>query len=207
MGILISFEGTDGVGKSTQIKMLKEYFESKGMKCLVSREPGGSKIGEKIRSILLSDENSEMTPLCELFLYEAARAQHMRETVLPALKSGKVVILDRFIDSSFAYQGCGRQLGEDNVDTINRIAIENRLPDLTFLLKMTPEAAFARKGGRDKHDRIELSGNEFFERVEQGFDHAAEKYKNRIFTVDASGTRESTQDAIRKYVDAFLEEK
>ena len=207
MGILISFEGTDGCGKSTQIRFLADYLTKKGYDVVVSREPGGSKIGENIRNILLSDENSEMDSLCELFLYEAARAQHMAETVEPALKQNKIVILDRFIDSSYAYQGAGRELGEDNVDTINKIAVKNRMPDITFLLEISPKEAFLRKGGRDEHDRIELSGDDFFARVRAGFASAAEKYPERIVKIDASGARGETHDKIKAYVDKLLEDK
>ncbi len=207
MGILISFEGTDGCGKSTQIRFLADYLTEKGYQVVVSREPGGSRIGENIRNILLSDENSEMDSLCELFLYEAARAQHMAEIVEPALKENKIVILDRFVDSSYAYQGAGRQLGEDNVDTINRIAVKNRMPDITFLLEISPKEAFKRKGGRDEHDRIELSGDDFFARVRKGFASAAEKYPERIVKIDASGTRGVTHNKIKTHIDKLLEDK
>ena len=201
-GILISFEGTDGCGKSTQIKLLEEYLIKKGKKVVVSREPGGCKIGENIRNILLDAKNSEMDPVCELFLYEAARAQHMAQTVLPALNDGCVVILDRFIDSTVAYQGYGRQLGGETVDILNKIAIGEKMPDITFLLEISPKTAFERKGGNDVNDRMELAGNEFFSRVREGFKAAAEKDKKRIKVIDVSGTRSETH---RKIVSATEE--
>ncbi len=201
-GILISFEGTDGCGKSTQIRLLEEYLIKKGKKVVVSREPGGCKIGENIRNILLDAKNSEMDPVCELFLYEAARAQHMAQTVLPALNDGCVVILDRFIDSTVAYQGYGRQLGGETVDILNKIAIGEKMPDITFLLEISPKAAFERKGGNDANDRMELAGNEFFFRVREGFKAVAEKDKKRIKVIDASGTRSETH---RKIVSATEE--
>ena len=157
-GLLISFEGTDGCGKSTQIRMLSEYLNKKGREVVVSREPGGCRVGEKIRKILLSAENSEISPMCELFLYEAARAQHMHEVIEPALEKGKIVILDRFIDSTFAYQGFGRELGEDCVDVFNKYAINNIYPDVTLMLQLSPELAFKRKGGNDTKDRMEMAG-------------------------------------------------
>ncbi len=206
-GFLISFEGTDGCGKSTQIRLLSEYLVNKGYKVTVSREPGGCKVGEKIREILLSSENSEMTDVCELFLYEAARAQHFEETVRPALERGEIVILDRFTDSTFAYQGYGRDLGEECVETLNNYAVKGRLPDLTLLLKLSPETAFERKGGNDKGDRMETSGEEFFTAVEKGFDRAAEKYADRIEVINVSGTKSETHGVICACVEKKLGER
>lgn len=200
-GKLITFEGTDGCGKSTQMRLLAEYLQQKGIEVVVSREPGGSPIGEKIRQILLSNENHEMCDLCELFLYEAARAQHMKEVVFPALEQGKTVLLDRFIDSTVAYQGYGRQLGAEKVDMLNRIAITNRFPDLTLLLELPPEESFKRKGGQDAQDRIESSGDAFYERLAVGFKKAAEKHKKRIVRVSVAGSKEETQNKIRTIVD------
>lgn len=205
-GFLISFEGTDGCGKSTQIRLLSEYLTNKGYKVTVSREPGGCKVGEKIREILLSSENSEMTDVCELFLYEAARAQHFEETVRPALEKGEIVILDRFTDSTFAYQGYGRNLGEECVETLNNYAVKGRLPDLTLLLKLPPEKAFERKGGNDKCDRMEMSGDDFFTAVEKGFDRAAEKYADRIEVINVSGTKSETHGVICSCVEKKLGE-
>lgn len=205
-GLLISFEGTDGCGKSTQIRLLSEYLTAQGREVVVSREPGGSNIGEKIREILLSKENDGMANMCELFLYEAARAQHMEETVLPALNAGKIVILDRFIDSTFAYQGVGRDLGEDTVESLNRAAIGGRYPDLTLLLSLPPEKAFKRKGGNDESDRIEMAGDAFFARVQQGFDRAAERHPERIECINVTGTKEETHKLICDRIDRLMEE-
>jgi len=204
-GLFISFEGTDGCGKSTQIRMLKEYLEKKGITAVVSREPGGTKIGENIREILLNKDNAELSPLCELFLYEAARAQHMAEIVLPALNEGKTVILDRFIDSTVAYQGYGRELGVENAERLNEIAISGRYPDVTLMLELPPEEAFVRKGGNDKNDRIENAGVKFFSRVENGFKANAEKHSDRIKRVNVQGTIEETHRLICNIVDKALE--
>ncbi len=204
-GLLISFEGTDGCGKSTQIRLLGEYLKSKGREVVVSREPGGCRVGEKIRNILLNADNAEISPMCELFLYEAARAQHMAEIIEPALKDGKIVILDRFIDSTYAYQGFGRQLGEECVDTFNKYAINNRLPDITLMLELSPELAFKRKGGNDKKDRMEMAGKSFFSRVDEGFKSAAEKYKDRIVKVNVEGTCEETHNKICRLIDTVME--
>ncbi len=204
-GLLISFEGTDGCGKSTQIRLLSEYLKSKGREVVVSREPGGCKVGEKIRNILLNAENVEISPMCELFLYEAARAQHMSQVIEPALNEGKIVILDRFIDSTFAYQGYGRELGEDCVDTFNRYAINNIYPNITLMLTLTAENAFKRKGGNDTKDRMEMAGDEFFKRVDKGLIRASEKYNDRIVKVNVEGTCEQTHAKICALVDNILE--
>lgn len=205
-GFLISFEGTDGCGKSTQIKMLKEHLEESGYTVTVSREPGGCRVGEKIREILLSKENNEISPMCELFLYEAARAQHSCEVIEPALKRGEIVILDRFVDSTFAYQGFGRNLGEECVETLNSYAVCGNLPDLTLMLKLPPETAFVRKGGNDKSDRMEMAGDDFFKRVEKGFERAAEKYSDRIVIINVSGTKFETHKKVSDCVDKILGE-
>lgn len=205
-GYLISFEGTDGCGKSTQIKLLKEHLENSGYTVTVSREPGGSKVGEKIREILLSKENTEISPMCELFLYEAARAQHAAEIIEPALERGEIVILDRFTDSTFAYQGFGRNLGEKCVETLNSYAVGDNIPDLTLMLKLPPEAAFVRKGGNDKSDRMEMAGDDFFKRVEKGFERAAEKFSDRIKIINVAGTKAKTHKKICDCVDKMLGE-
>lgn len=204
-GYLISFEGTDGCGKSTQIKLLAEHLKQKGKDVVISREPGGCRVGEKIRKILLNAENSEISPMCELFLYEAARAQHMHEVIEPALEQGKIVILDRFIDSTFAYQGFGRELGEECIDIFNKYAINNIYPDVTLMLELSPELAFRRKGGNDSADRMEMSGESFYERVRNGLKRAAEKYTNRIVKVNVDGSCDETHLKICNIIDNLLE--
>ena len=204
-GYLISFEGTDGCGKSTQIKLLAEHLKQKGRDVVISREPGGCRVGEKIRKILLNAENSEISPMCELFLYEAARAQHMHEVIEPALEQGKIVILDRFIDSTFAYQGFGRELGEECIDIFNKYAINNIYPDVTLMLELSPELAFRRKGGNDSADRMEMSGESFYERVRKRLKRAAEKYTDRIVKVNVDGSCDETHLKICNIIDNLLE--
>lgn len=205
-GFLISFEGTDGCGKSTQIRLLAERLMKEGREVVVSREPGGCRIGEKIREILLDAENKELSPACELLLYEAARAQHMQQVVLPALESGKIVILDRFVDSTYAYQAYGRGFEKKAVEKLNTFAVNGRFPDLTLLLALSPQAAFRRKGGRDEGDRMEQAGKEFFLRVKQGFEAAAEKYPDRIFIVNVESSKEDTHKKIYKRIEALVGE-
>ena len=150
----ITFEGCEGVGKSTQIRLLAEELGRRKVPCVVTREPGGSRIAESIRRIILDAGNSDMDDLCELFLYLAARAQHLKDIVRPALAEGKVVICDRYIDSTFAYQGYGKGLDADMVEALNRAAIGDLIPDLTIFLDLPPERAFMRKGGPDREDRL-----------------------------------------------------
>lgn len=205
-GFFISFEGTDGCGKSTQIKLLADYLKSKGREVVISREPGGCPVGEKIREILLNAENVEISSMCELFLFEAARAQHMAELVVPALNEGKIVILDRFVDSTLAYQGFGRQLGVECVETFNHYAIGGRYPDVTLMLELSPETAFARKGGNDIKDRMEMTGDDFFTRVGEGLSFAADKYVDRIIRVNVEGTCEETHAKICEIIDKVIGE-
>lgn len=205
-GFLISFEGTDGCGKSTQIRLLAEKLKREGKDVLVSREPGGCRIGEKIREILLNAENREISSLCELFLYEAARAQHMQEIVFPALEAGKIVILDRFVDSTYAYQAYGRGLERETVEHLNTFAVSGRYPDITLLLALSPKEAFCRKGGREDGDRMEQAGDSFFQRVQSGFEEAARKYPERICVVNVESSKEETHRKIYGSVKAILGE-
>lgn len=195
-GKFITFEGCEGVGKSRQIKMLEEYLCAAGKEYILTREPGGTDISEKIRSVILDGANIAMSDECEALLYAAARAQLLKERIAPALEAGKLVICDRYIDSSFAYQGKGRGLGYDFVERINRYAIDNFMPDCTLFLNLSPESAFRRKGGADKDDRLELSGAEFHSRVYAGYVELAQKYPERIVSIDSSGSREQTHGKI-----------
>lgn len=196
----ITFEGTDGVGKSTQIRFVQEYLEQRGIDVVLTREPGGCSISEQIRQVLLSKENAEMCPECEALLYAAARAQHMKEVILPAIESGKTVICDRFYDSSMAYQGWGRNLGAETVERINETALFGKLPDLTVLLALPPAAAFERKRG-EHDDRMEESGDAFFERAYEGFCQMAQRYPERVRSVDAHGSIEEIRLMIQKLID------
>lgn len=195
-GKFITFEGCEGVGKSKQIKMLCDYLEKHRIKYLLTREPGGTTISEKIREIILDSSNSKMTAECEALLYASARAQLLNEVISKALEEGQFVICDRYIDSSFAYQASARGLGYDFVEKINAYAIENFMPDKTIFLNLSPKEAFKRKGGADTGDRVEMAGMEFHEKVYQGYLYLAEKYKERIINIDASGERMETHNKI-----------
>ena len=194
-GIFITFEGGDGTGKSTHCARLVEYFRNQGREVLLLREPGSTSIGEKIRSILLDIENSEMNPVAELLLYEAARAQMVSEVVKPALESGGVVISDRFYDSTIAYQGYGRGLGEECVDALNKIACQGIAVDRTILLERDTEEglALAKKKGLD---RIEAESLEFHEKVQAAFETIADANPDRIRRVYMRSTPEETFECI-----------
>ena len=160
-GKFITFEGCDGCGKSTQLALLNEYLTQNGVPHIFTREPGGGKISEAIREILLNGKNSEMTDECEALLYSAARVQHLNDRVEPALKEGKLVICDRYVDSSIAYQAYGRNLGVDFITQINGYAIKEYSPDVTIFIDLSPADAFKRKHGADENDRLEQAGMAF----------------------------------------------
>lgn len=183
-GKFITFEGCDGSGKSTQARLLYEYLQKSGVECVLTREPGGGKISESIRSIILDGKNVEMSDECEALLYAAARAQHLKEVVEPALAKGKVVVCDRYVDSSFAYQATARGLGEEFISKINAFALEKYLPDITFFVDLTAEDAFKRKHGADENDRLEQAGMAFHQKVYEGFLLRAKNEPERFVRLD-----------------------
>lgn len=195
-GKFITFEGCEGSGKSTQLRLLTEYLSSVGTDFIMTREPGGSRISEDIRKIILNGKNTEMCDECEALLYAAARIQHLREIIIPALEAGKLVICDRYVHSSLAYQGYARGLGMEFVESINSYALENCPPDMTVFLDISPAAAFKRKHGADKDDRIEALGLEFHERVYKGYKSLLDVYPY-ICAVDCSGTKYETAENIK----------
>ena len=186
-GIFITFEGIDGCGKSTQCEMLKDYLKANNKDFIFVREPGGTVIGERIREILLDKKNTQMTPMAELLLFEAARAQITEEVIKPALEEGKIVLCDRFFDSSSAYQGMARGMGMDFVAGLNMAATGGLKPDITFFFDITAEEALERRGKRgEASDRIELAGLKFQEDVRQGYIELAKNSEGRVVTIDAS---------------------
>lgn len=201
-GLFITFEGPDGSGKSTQIKLIKEYLEEIGHQALLTREPGGTKISEKIRKIILDTDNSEMSYMTEALLYAASRAQHVDQIIRPALEEGKTVISDRFVDSSIVYQGYGRNLGE-TVEIINKYAMGDCVPDITFLLKLNPAIGIDRVF-HGKPDRIESEKLSYHESVYQGYLKLEAEYPDRIYGVNASNSIDDIQKEIRKKIDELL---
>ena len=183
-GVLITFEGPDASGKTTQIRLLKETLRKNNIEPLVTREPGGTPIGEKIRDLLLDRASAGMVPMTEMLLYAASRAQHVEQVIRPALEEGKVVISDRFTDSSVAYQGYGRGLG-DLVAEVNSVATYGLRPDVTFLLMTTPDRMRQRIGA-DQEDRMEAENDEFHRAVLDGLRKIQEMDPERIVMIDGN---------------------
>lgn len=194
-GKFITFEGCEGSGKSTQIRLLSEKLTAAGVDFIVTREPGGSDVAEQIRKIILDGNNENMCDECEALLYAAARIQHLKEIVEPALSAGKLVICDRYVDSSLAYQGAARGLGETYVENINSAALKNYPPDLTVFLDISPDKAFERKHGADLNDRMEKQGLEFHMKVYAGYRALLRKYP-RICAVECGGTKYETAEKV-----------
>lgn len=202
-GIFITLEGGDGAGKSTQIDNIKRYFEERGYDVLISREPGGTHIGEKLRDILLDRSNSEMDDVTEMLVYAASRAQHVSELIKPSLDEGKVVICDRYVDSSLAYQGYGRELGSI-VKEVNDAATRGLMPDITFWLDLDPEEGRKRAGNEGELDRLEVENKDFHSRVRDGFRAICEADPKRIKMIDASESVEEMKQRIYEHLDEML---
>lgn len=202
-GYFITLEGPDGSGKSTQVGLLKQYFMDRGLEVVLTREPGGTRISEKIRDIILDTSNTEMSPVTEALLYAASRAQHVHEVIKPAISAGKVVICERYVDSSVVYQGIARGLGADTIMAINSVAIQGVMPDLTFLFDVNPEKALNRKIRNNEADRLEREDIEFHKKVYNGYREIA-KDTRRIRIVDASGTIDEIYRNIIKAVEEYF---
>ncbi|CCF15300.1 dTMP kinase [Brevibacillus laterosporus] len=195
-GMFISLEGGDGAGKSTAITLLEKRITEQGLPVLVTREPGGVDIAEQIREVILNRANTKMDGRTEALLYAAARRQHLVEKVIPALEQGKIVLCDRFIDSSLAYQGVARGLPTDEIFAINQFAIEDRIPDLTFYLDVSPEVGLARieaNSNREKN-RLDLEKVSFHNRVREGYELLIHKFPERIVRINADQPIEQVVD-------------
>lgn len=184
-GLFITFEGIEGCGKSTQARMLKEFLINEGKSVFLTREPGGPKISEDIREMLLSVNNKEMLPQTEVLLYMASRSQHTGEWIIPELEKGKVVISDRYYDSTFAYQGAARKIDGKLIDTIRRYATFGLVPDITFLVNLSEEIGLSRILAKDA-DRLEQESMAFHKRVRKGFLELAKKEPERFVVLDGN---------------------
>ena len=192
----ITFEGGECSGKTTIIQSVCEIFNQRNISYITTREPGGIKIAEDIRNIILNIENTDMTPECEALLYAASRMQHLSQRVLPALNEGKIVLCDRFLDSSIAYQGCARGLGIDKVLKANSFALDY-LPGLTLFIDVTPDVALKRLSNRNKADRLDLEDNSFHQRVYDGYQEVLKMYPDRVVRIDGNQDLEKvTKDCI-----------
>ncbi len=203
-GIFITVEGTDGSGKTTQIKLMEEYFKGKGYEVVLSREPGGTKVSEMIRDLVLDPANTDIAPVTEMILYAAARAQHVAQVIKPAVEAGKIVICDRFVDSSYAYQGCGRGVDLKIVADVNRVAIDGMIPDMTFFLDVDPELALRRRVNATGADRIEQEKIDFHRRVYEGYKNMALLFPDRIKTIDANKSIKDISFQINEYLKELL---
>jgi dTMP kinase len=206
-GLFISFEGGEGCGKSTQITVLKARLENSGYSVIQTREPGGTALGESIRKLLQHDKAGYgMCPEAELCLFAASRAQHVRELIQPALAANKIVLCDRFLDSTTVYQGVARAIDSQKVATINQFAIDHTLPDLTLLIDLPPEIGLARVHARSKGqlDRMEQEAIEFFQAVRQGYLDLAALEAQRFQTLDGNRSIEATAEQIWQIVSPRL---
>jgi dTMP kinase len=215
--VFITFEGVDGSGKSTQIALLKDRLAKEGVDVFLTREPGGTRVGEKIRALILDPENAEMDAMTEMFLYAAARAQLAREAIRPALDAGKTVICDRWVDSSIVYHGVARGLGRF-VKEVNLHAVAGLVPDRTILLDLDPEVALRRAAirGADTEenigqghsttifDRMEAEGATWHRKVSEAYRALAAKHPDRIAVVDASGSMKAIHESIWEKVGRVL---
>ena len=205
-GLFITLEGGDGAGKSTQIRNIKSFYEMKGLVVVHTREPGGTQISEKLRDILLDSHNTEMDAVTEMLIYAASRAQHVRELVKPALDEGSVVICDRFLDSSIAYQAYGRGLG-DMVKIVNSYATDGLTPDITFWMDIDPDAGKERVSKMGDFDRLEMEASDFHYRVYEGYKAIAQSEPDRIKRIDASRSVEEISAEIIKYLEEICKKR
>lgn len=203
-GLFITLEGSDGGGKSTQIALMKEWLGQLGHEVVLTREPGGCPISERIREVILSLDSRGMSDACEALLYAASRVEHVREVIEPALDAGKTVICDRFFDSSIAYQAYGRELGEDFIRQINEPALRRVTPDLTLLLEVDRANARRRMAKGAPPDRLEIEKEDFFARVQAGYEKLAEAEPRRIARIDASRPIAEVFESVRAAVERLL---
>lgn len=206
MGIFVTIEGPEGSGKTTVAKKIVETLNQNGFKALYTREPGGVAIAEKIRDIILDVHHTQLDSRCEALLYAASRRQHLIEKVVPALKEDYIVICDRFVDSSLAYQGYARDLGMDEIYNINLFAIDQYWPDITILLDIEPEIGLQRimKNRQNEVNRLDLESLHFHQKVHHGYEIIKEKYANRITLVDGNQSPEKVFEEVYHVIESKL---
>lgn len=205
-GLFIVMEGPDGSGKTTQINLLKEYLEEAGYECLITREPGGTVIGEEVRQLILNPEHKEMSPVTEMLLYAASRAQLVHEVIGPALEEGKIVISDRFVDSSIVYQGIARKLGISTVSSVNAPGIGIYRPDGIFFIDLSEAEGLRRKKEQKNLDRMEQEGIDFHHMVSEGYRKVLSD-RPEVMKIDGGRSIDTIQKKIRNHVDELLKKK
>ena len=202
-GKFITIDGVEGAGKSTQITFICDYLKAKGVNVILTREPGGTDVGEKIRTLLLSNSTGKMHADTELMLMFAARNEHIQNKIMPALKQGDWVLSDRFTDASYAYQGGGRGLDVERIAQLEQWVLQDFTPDMTLLLDVPVEIGMSRVESRGKKDRIELEATDFFNRVRQAYIDRSEQFPERIKLIDSSQTVEHTKQQIKVVLDSL----
>lgn len=205
-GLFIVMEGPDGSGKTTQINLLKEYLEEAGYECLITREPGGTVIGEEVRQLILNPEHKEMSPVTEMLLYAASRAQLVHEVIGPALEEGKIVISDRFVDSSIVYQGIARKLGISTVSAVNAPGLGIYRPDGIFFIDLSEAEGLRRKKEQKNLDRMEQEGIDFHHMVSEGYRKVLSG-RPEVMKIDGGRSIDTIQKKIRNHVDELLKKK
>lgn len=199
-GYFITLEGGEGAGKTSAIQYISSQLMALGYDVLTTREPGGIQIAEQIREVILDRNNTEMEGRTEALLYAAARRQHLIEKVLPALEAGQIVLCDRFIDSSLAYQGYARQIGVDDVYAINEFAIDGKMPDLTLFFDVPPEIGLKRIQTRHEQNRLDLEAQDFHYKVYEGYQMLVQKYKDRIRSIDATKSKDEVFENALQFI-------
>ncbi|MBN1254656.1 MAG: dTMP kinase [Deltaproteobacteria bacterium] len=203
-GVLVTFEGIEGSGKSTQIELTRAYMEQKGYSCLATREPGGTPLGEGIRNFLLGQEELRIDPVTELFLIEADRTQHVAEIIKPALEEGRTILCDRYTDATIAYQGYGRGMDRALIEAMNRWATDGLIPQYTILLDCSVEIGMGRAQGED---RFERESHNFHQRVREGYLRIAQQDPQRVKTVSGEGEPMAIQDNIQRILRPLLDRR
>lgn len=207
-GLFITFEGNDGSGKSSAIQAVYEELIKENYDVILTREPGGSKIAEKIRTIILDTDNLGMDSKTEALLYAASRREHLMKKIIPALNEGKIILSDRYLDSSLVYQGIARGIGVEEIYNLNKFAIDDYLPDLTIMLAVHPEIGMERiKNNRHEFDRLELEKLDFHNMVYNGYKQVAELYPNRIVMIDGEKSKEEVLQETKKVVMDFIKKR
>lgn len=207
-GIFITFEGTEGSGKTTLIEKVAQHYKNLGLNVITTREPGGSKIAEDIRNVILDVNNTSMDSITEALLYAASRRQHLCEKVIPYLEKGYVVLCDRFIDSSLAYQGYARGLGIENVYQVNQFATNGLLPDVTIYVDVHPEIGLARiKSNNREENRLDLEKLDFHKRVYEGYYQVSQMFKDRFKVINGENSKEQVYNDTITIIDEALKQK
>jgi len=206
-GFFITFEGGEGAGKSMQVEILASHLREVGYDITVTREPGGTRIGEQIRSITHNSENVDLNAKAEAYLMAASRAQHVVETIMPALETNRIVICDRFVDSSIVYQGYGRNLGADKIAALNEMAVNGATPDITFLLDIDPVVGAKRQQAKKNKDRLDMQQTDFYTRVRNGYQTLVKQNKKRFVVIDANQSIEKIATKVWQVVQKKIKEK